>query len=134
MTEVFIVSFFFPKILAARARGAAGTALASQAAARHALPPLESRTPTMKPRTPSSLVAWVILLSLVSSALTGAPVSGSASAQSHDGPSQQSRSPSGRQADTQYPLLSRYATDLTRRARQGQIESNAGSAADVQEA
>ena len=88
----------------------------------------------MKRRRPSSLVAWVISLSLLPSALTGGLSSSRASAQSHEGAPQGGRAPSGRPADTQYTLLGRYATDLTRRARQGQFGSAAGRAADVQEA
>ncbi|HEU4595805.1 MAG TPA: S8 family serine peptidase [Pyrinomonadaceae bacterium] len=60
----------------------------------------------MTRKTPSSLATWLVLLSLFSSMLVGG---GRVSAQSGE-------------AARQYPQLARYATDLTRLAREGRIE------------
>ncbi|MDQ3744147.1 MAG: hypothetical protein M3444_07180, partial [Acidobacteriota bacterium] len=88
----------------------------------------------MKPSKPSSLAAWFISLSLASSALTGSLAVSRASAQSQDGTPQTGHAASETQDGSQPTLLARYATDLTQRARQGQLASDAARQAEVRQA
>ena len=82
----------------------------------------------MRTNSPSSLTTWFVLLSLVLSSLAGGIVTRSTHAQA--APHTLTRLDAARR-----PALMRYATDLTRLARLGQLEAtSAGREADVRRA
>ncbi|HST54067.1 MAG TPA: hypothetical protein VLJ61_18820, partial [Pyrinomonadaceae bacterium] len=76
----------------------------------------------MKPKAPSSLVKLFVSASLAASTLVGG-----AAVTIHVGAQAQ------REATQQYPVLSRYASDLTRLARLGRLDA-AGREADARKA
>jgi serine protease AprX len=76
----------------------------------------------MKPKNPSSLVTLFVSLALAATSLTGAVATVRVGAQTE------------RKSTEQFPALSRYASDLTRSARLGNLEAAAGREADTQKA
>ncbi len=70
---------------------------------------------------PYRVAAWLTCFSLVASLSTGILVGDRANAQSSPGASQVADN-SARTSEPRYPTISRYATDLTKRAREGRLE------------
>jgi subtilisin family serine protease len=88
----------------------------------------------MKPKNSSTLARSFISLSLAASTLVGGLATSRAGAQSADGATRTNQQTSSSRDESQYPLLARYASDLTRSARLGKLERAAGHDADVQKA
>ncbi|HVS81225.1 MAG TPA: S8 family serine peptidase [Pyrinomonadaceae bacterium] len=84
----------------------------------------------MKRIRPSRVAAWLTCFSLVASLSTGILVGDRANAQSSQGASQLADN-SARTSEVAYPTLSRYATDLTKQAREGRLESVIGRDAEI---
>ena len=84
----------------------------------------------MKRIRPSRVAAWLTCFSLVASLSTGIMVADRANAQSSQGASQLVDK-SARTSNATYPMLSRYATDLTKQAGEGRLESVIGRDAEI---
>ena len=87
----------------------------------------------MRSKTSSSLARSFISLSLAASTLVGGLATGRATAQSPAGTTPTNQQTPSARDQAQYPLLARYAHDLTRSARLGKLAA-AGHDADVQKA
>ncbi len=84
----------------------------------------------MKRIRPYRVAAWLTFFSLLVSLCTGILVGDRASAQSPQGASQPADN-SARPNEATYPTLSRYATDLTRQAREGRLKPVTGREAEI---